>query len=32
VPSDVELGDPDALAEQFPDVAEKIRTYPVPTR
>jgi predicted cupin superfamily sugar epimerase len=32
VPSDVELGDPDALVERFPDVAEQIRTYPLPSR
>ncbi|MCA0217571.1 MAG: cupin domain-containing protein [Actinobacteria bacterium] len=32
VPSDVELGDSDALAQRFPDVAEQIRTYPVPSR
>ncbi|MDH6180789.1 putative cupin superfamily sugar epimerase [Microbacteriaceae bacterium SG_E_30_P1] len=30
VPEDVELGDPDALALRHPDVAELIRTYPLP--
>jgi hypothetical protein len=27
---DVELGDADALAASHPDVAEQIRTFPVP--
>ncbi|NYF10571.1 hypothetical protein HDC94_001727 [Leifsonia sp. AK011] len=30
VPEDVELGDADALAQRHPDVAELIRTYPLP--
>jgi hypothetical protein len=31
VPSeDVEVGDPDALAKQYPAVADLIRTFPVP--
>lgn len=32
VPEDVELGDVDALAQRHPDVAELIRTYPLPRR
>jgi predicted cupin superfamily sugar epimerase len=30
IPADVELGDMDALAARFPDVAAEIHSFPVP--
>jgi uncharacterized protein len=32
IPADVEIGNVDALATQFPDVAEDIRTFPAPVK
>ncbi|WP_157006121.1 cupin domain-containing protein [Agromyces laixinhei] len=32
IPSDVELGDVDALSARHPDVAEDIRSFPLPVR
>lgn len=31
-PADVELGNADALAKKYPNVAEQIRTWPLPTK
>jgi hypothetical protein len=30
IPADVELGDAETLAKEFPAVADDIRTFPVP--
>lgn len=32
VPEDVELGDIEAIAAKYPDVAAQIRTFPVPVK